>query len=91
MEIDGLRTPQLFRHANVRFEAFGLPDENRKPLVAINLGQKYPNNWGIVLCEFQKDTDNQWTVASVEHPLDGDYIQACWENYPLTPGYHTGA
>lgn len=91
MTIDGVRTQQLFRHANVRFEAFGLANDDRKPLVAINLGQKYPNNWGIVLCEFHRDAANQWTLVSIERPIDGDYIKACWENYPLTPGSPAGA
>jgi len=79
--VNGERTHQLFKHANVRFDVYNLADD--APIVAISLRQKYPDNWGIVLCEFLKDSSGKWSLRSIEQPIDGDRIDVCWDKYPL--------
>ena len=81
MTLDGQRTSQLFKHADVRFSVLGTTSQTQ--VVAINLGQDYPNNWGIVFCEFFKDKTNEWWVKSILQPIDGDYIDACIQGYHL--------
>ena len=84
MTQNGYQTQQLFKHANVRFNVKG---DDGSPIAVINLGQSYPNNWGIVLCEFLKNNQNQWNLVSKKQPLDGDDISACIQGYSLAaPG-----
>ncbi len=82
--LNGEQTQQLFKHANVRFRVLDYADGS--PLVSINLGQKHPENWGIVLCEFVKNSANKWEIESIEKPLDGDTIKECLEKYGLPAG-----
>ncbi|MBA3822651.1 MAG: TIR domain-containing protein [Ktedonobacterales bacterium] len=81
MTLGDQRTTQLFKHADVRFRV--LSTTGNAQYVDINLGQKYPENWGIVLCEFLKNVSDQWRIKSVLQPIDGDYIDECIRRYQL--------